>query len=59
MLFKAVFLANQEGISKESIVEYFNDALLASKFLRSALANYEIFMPPEDKVIPAETRQML
>ena len=59
MLFKAIFLANQGNVSQEDIEKYLNDALLASKFLRSALTDYEIFaVPLKDKVIQ-KTRQML
>jgi len=59
-LFKAIFLANLENVSQESIEKHLNDALLASKFLRSALADYEIFAAPlKDKLVPSKTRQTL
>ncbi len=55
MLFKAIFLANQGGVSQDTIEKHLNDALLASKFLRSTLSDYEIFAP----VIPTTSRRML
>ncbi len=46
MLFKAIFLANQDNVPRETIEKSLDDALLASKFLRSDLTDYEIFVLP-------------